>query len=98
VSSVDILLLTLFRSTANKDDKAISILAKVDPIPRPEINSVFVNAGANALGVRQIALLDARQSRSYLGRRLPVQTIGSKAKRAVSVPIKVLAHFDHLRW
>ena len=70
--SIDSLLLTFFRAAANKDDKAISIFAEVNPIARPKINSVFVNSGPNALGVGQIALLDARQSRCHLGRRFPV--------------------------
>lgn len=98
MSGFDILPLTFLRPATDKDDEAISILAEVNPITRAKINPELVNAGPDTLGVRQVSLLDARQSRCDLDRRFHGQTIGPSAKRTPTIAVKVLANFDRIRW
>jgi hypothetical protein len=95
---IDIFLLAFLRPAADKDYQAISIFAEVNPITRAKFDAIFKDAGPNTLGVGKIALLDASQSRRDLGSRFPVQTIGPRPKRAIPVPIKVLAHFEYDIW
>jgi hypothetical protein len=93
--SMDILLLTFFPSAANKDYNPVAIFAEVNPVARTKDNPVLMNTGPDTLGVGQIALLDARQSRRHLGCCLPVQTVRPSGKRAASTPVEVFAYFDH---
>jgi hypothetical protein len=92
---MDVFLLTFFRSAANQDYKPVPVFAEVNPVAWTKINPVLVNTGSNALGVGQIALLDARQSSRHLGRRFSVQTVEPSGIRTASAPVKVFAYFDH---
>ena len=95
---MDILLLAFFRSAANKDYKAVAIFAEVDPVARTKINPVLINTGPDALGVGQIALLDARQSSRHLGCRFSIQTVRPSGIRTASASVKVFTYFDHSQW
>lgn len=64
---------------AEQNDQPLAILAEIDPQAGAEIHSILVNACANALCVREIALLHARQCRGYFRCSLPVQAIDHAA-------------------
>ncbi len=46
----------------------LAILAKVNPVARPEINAIFRHALANRFEVGRIALFHSVQRRDHLGR------------------------------
>ena len=95
---VDVSLLAFLRSAANKNYEPVAILAEVNPVTRTKIDPVLKQAGPGALSARKIALLNARQSNRNFGRRLGVQPVGPRCKRATSAAVKVLAYFDHNQW
>ena len=53
---VDIPLLSLFGATAQEDDQHIAFPAKVDPIARAEVYSIFKDSPTYTLGIGKIAL------------------------------------------
>src|SRR5258708_37472207 len=66
----DILLLPLLRATADENDEAVTVLAEVDAVTRAEVDFVFIDTRADALGCREIPLLPPRTSdRDFCGAR-----------------------------
>jgi hypothetical protein len=91
----NILLLALFGPTGDENDKAISVFAKIDALAGPQVDSVFVKAGANAFGVGEIALLQTRQGR-YFSRGLTVEAAEPLGVWGAASPIKIFTNFDHV--
>src|SRR5579862_3220718 len=50
----DVFLLPFLRATADENDKAIAVLAEVDTVAGSEVDPAFINARADALGIREI--------------------------------------------
>lgn len=59
--SFDIPLLSLLRPATQKDDQHIAFPAKVDPIARAEVYSIFKDPATYTLCVRKIALPHPKQ-------------------------------------
>jgi hypothetical protein len=63
----DILLLPFLRAAAYENDKAVTVLAEVDAVAGAEIDFVFINACADALGIREISLLHPCKRDGHFG-------------------------------
>jgi hypothetical protein len=68
----DIFLLTLFRAAGKKDYEQVAIFAEVNSVAGAKINPELISASSHALGVRKIALLNARQCCRDFGYRFSV--------------------------
>ena len=55
----DIVLLALFRSTAQKDHDLLAVFPKVHPVAWAEIDLALKNTGSNTLDVRKVPKSDA---------------------------------------
>lgn len=74
---------------AEQDDNSVAVLAKVDAIPRPEIDSVLKHAGADALDVREIAQLQPPKCCRNFGGCGGVETPKPGRKRARTCAIEI---------
>lgn len=92
---VNIALLAFFRAAAEEDHERVAVLAEVKAVARTKVDTVFVNASANALGVGEIALLDACQSSCHLCGRFSVQTVRPVRERTATCAVEIFAHFDY---
>jgi hypothetical protein len=57
---LDVVVLSPFRSSTQQDDDRFPIATEIHSIAWTEIDSVFEHAGADALGIREIALFQTR--------------------------------------
>jgi hypothetical protein len=57
----DIAVLPFLGAATDQDHKAFAVLAEIDAVAGAEINLVFENTRADALGVGQVAPFDPRQ-------------------------------------
>src|SRR5581483_10212674 len=53
---IDVLLLALFRPSAEQDDEALAVLAEVNAIARSKIDATLHDSGTDAFHVREVAL------------------------------------------
>jgi hypothetical protein len=83
----DIVLLAFLRAAANEDHKRVAVFAEGNAAARTKIDAVFLNTSANALGVGEIALLNARQSSRHLGRGFCMKTVSSEGTAPGSVEV-----------
>jgi hypothetical protein len=63
---MNVVLLTLFRATAKKDDNLFAIFSKVNAIPGTEVDSGLKNTGSDTLDVGQVPKPHAVESRRHL--------------------------------
>src|ERR1035441_7205578 len=54
-SGVDIVLLALLAATTQHNHQTLSVFAEIDPVSRPEVDSVLEHTGTNTLNVREIS-------------------------------------------
>ena len=87
---VDVFLLPLLGSATEQNDDCFAILSEIDAVTWAKINPILVDAGANALGVREISKSEAIENCGHLLRRLRVQEIKPLAKRAAAALVQVL--------
>ncbi len=90
------MLLSLFRSSAEKDHHMISILTKVEAVTRAEIDAIFVDSASHRFRVSQIALFHSREGHGNLSCCLPVENIEPSRKRTPPTPLKIFANLDHV--
>jgi hypothetical protein len=87
----DILLLAPFGPASQQNDDLLAILAEVDSIAGPEIDSIFEHARSHAFHVRQIALSQALQSHRYLCGSLRIEPIEPTCEWTAPVRVEVLS-------
>src|SRR5260370_41364865 len=91
----DIVPLSLFRSSAEKDHHMISILTKVEAVTRAEIDAIFVDSASHRFRVSEIALFHSREGHGHLSCCLPVEDIEPSLKRTPPTPLNLFANFEH---
>jgi hypothetical protein len=91
---VDVVLLTLFRSAAKKNENPFALFAKVDAITGTEIDPALVNAAAHTLDVGKIPQSDAIESRSNLSRRFGIEPIEPLTERTATAGVLIFKYID----
>ena len=97
-SGADIVLLALLATTTQHNHQTLSVFTEIDPISRPEVDSVLEHAGTNALNAREIAGGKPGQSGCHFGRSLRIQMSEPVRKRAATLAIEVFSNFAHPLW
>jgi len=87
---VDISLLFLFCSAAQKDNQVISILAEIDPVARTKIDCILEHPRPNSLCIRKVSLFHANDRSSHFSRRRWMQISKPLLKGTPSVRSFVL--------
>lgn len=83
---------------AKEDNDCLSVRPEVDPASGAEINPPFIHAATDALGIREITLLDSNQRGCDLGRCRGVEAFELLRKPAAAARIKVPPDRDHKQW
>ena len=68
-------MLAFLAAATQQNHKPFAVLAKINAIARPEIDTAFKNSRTDALDVREIPRRQAGQSRCHFRRRLGIQVI-----------------------
>ncbi len=89
------MLLALLAATTQHNYQTLSVFAEIDPVSRPEVDSVLEHTGTNTLNVREISGGKPGQSCCHFGRSLRVQISEPIRKRATTFGIEVFSNFDH---
>src|SRR6185437_16622457 len=87
--------LALFCSAAEQDHDCFTVPAKVDAIPRTEIQTEFRYACSHALCRRKITILQPSESNCDTGARCFVQILEPSLERIAAQPVNILPDFDH---
>jgi len=90
-----IVLLALFRSTTEENDDLLAVFGEIDAITGTVIDSMFVNATADALRAREILQSDTIESRCHLPGGFCIQPIEPFAKRAAAALVSIFAQLEH---
>jgi hypothetical protein len=89
-----IVLLAFLVPPPEQNYKALAVTAKIDPIPRPEVDAVFLNAASNAFCIREVALCyPSHRDRHFRGGR-GVQSIKPLRVWGASVCSEIFAYLN----
>jgi hypothetical protein len=91
-------LLSLLCSASKQDHDTLPAFSEINAEARTEIDSVLVNAAANALHVGEVALRQSRDCYSDLGCGLCGQAFELLRVRAAAVPVEVFENLDPVEW
>jgi hypothetical protein len=94
---LDVVLLALFCSAAEKNDDLLANFSEVHAVPKTEIDPALVNPGSDALTIGEIPESQAIDGGRDLARSLGVQPVKPIAKWAAAASIAILAEFVE-RW
>ena len=73
----------------------LAVFGEIDAITGTEIDPMFVNATADALGAREILQPDTIESRCHLPGGFCIQSIEPLAKRAAAALVSIFAQLQH---
>ncbi len=90
--------LAAFRSSTNEDYEPISVPAEINTIAGTKIDFVFENAAADTFHVRQIPLLNARQSRRHTRGGVRIELHEPVGETLIALLVNVAPNLDHRSW
>jgi len=93
--SKDISALVFLSPTAKQDHNSLSILAKIDPVSRTEIDSIFTYACADAFRIREITLFYPDQLGGHLRCSRRIEGCEPLCEETITIRIKVFQDRDH---
>jgi hypothetical protein len=94
---LNVLLLTFLRTSAKQNNDSITIATKINAVSRPEIDTTFQDASANAFDILKIALFHPNYGGYHSGCSRCIQMIEPLSVRASVIGIDIFLYNDHLQ-
>jgi len=98
MSCIDICLLTLLGTSAKQNHQPLPVLAKINSIARPKIQSQFRDPGAHGLRRREVAILHTKHRNYDPGACASVELQDPIPVRNSTARIDIFTNFNHSPW